>query len=946
MRLLSLTARNRIFLRGNSTWSGRIATGYQPSEVETKPRSWTQPAPKDSPKFHMILPPPNVTGQLHLGHAFMSTIQDTICRWKRSQGFDVQWIPGTDHAGIATQVVVEKKLLKERGVSRHDIGRDEFLKEVWKWKEAKGETIIDDLKNLGCTLDYDREYFTMDPRLSKAVNRAFIELFEAGLIKREKSMINWSCALESTISDIEVDTLEVKGPTAVSVPGYDKSVTFGVLYDVAYKIVGTEDEIVVSTTRPETILGDVAIAVNPLDERYSHFRKVDAQVWHPFRNEPIPIIFDLGVDKDFGTGAVKITPAHDKLDFEIGNRHMLEPIQVFKENGCVGNFEGFESLPRFDVRYKILNALASLKLLKSKKDHSMNVPICSRSKDVVEYMIRDQWFLDCKEMAEEALHAVKSGNLQIQPPNFEYEWEKWLTDTKDWCISRQLWWGHQIPAYSMNHNGKEVWVAAESEKEAVEKAFEKLKIPLEKVSLKRDQDVLDTWFSSGLLPFTVKGWPDEKDFEPLDIMETGHDIIFFWVARMVMLSQKLTGKIPFRSILLNGIVCDAHGRKMSKSLGNVVLPKQVIDGISLEGLQSEIKNSFENGILSQQEFEKSLESVRKTFSKGIPECGKDALRFTLLQYNLKNHFINFDVNECNTNRLFFNKIWQATRYFFNSLDKLNYSEDCLNKSTFNPSKMDKWILNCLRETTETCNEAYNANNFHFAVNALKQFFYSNVCDVYIETTKSGMTREDEISLNHCKTLSICLTEGLKLMSPLTPHLSDELLKVLPILNNYTYWSEDQDLVENVQKVLEVCQFVRQSKSQHKISKKHDPILYLFPQDEKAEELFQNFEEEIKLLTQCNNVKIFKESSEEKLTVYSTAGHLSTFGIQTNNTFQKKDTHLNSKKEKKIKEDLDRLLLTIENEGYQKSANEDVKRRHLERINQLRTELEAIQQFIS
>lgn len=913
--------------------SAQIAAGYLPSEVESKPRSWGIKHIKNAKKFQILLPPPNITGKLHLGHAYMATIQDTICRWKRSQGFDVEWIPGTDHAGIATQVVVEKKLLKERGVSRHDIGRKEFLNEVWKWKESKRESIIDDLKNLGCTLNYHREYFTMDKTLSRAVNRAFTELFEEGLIKREKSIINWSCALESTISDIEVDTIEVNGPTSFSVPGYDKNITFGILYDVAYKIVGTDDEIVVSTTRPETILGDVAIAVNPLDERYAHFRNIDAQVWHPFRKEPIPIIFDLAVDKSFGTGAVKVTPAHDKLDFEIGNRHLLEPIQIFKENGCVGNFEGFRSLQRFDVRYKVLNALATLKLLKSSRDHTMNIPICSRSKDVVEYMIRDQWFLDCKEMAESALHAVKSGNLKIQPPNFEYEWEKWLTDTKKWCISRQLWWGHQIPAYSMTHNGKEIWIVAESKEDAIEKAVNKHKIPIQEVNLKRDQDVLDTWFSSGLLPFTINGWPDESfNSKTLDIMETGHDILFFWVARMVMLSIKLTGNIPFKKILLNGIVCDSQGRKMSKSLGNVVLPHQVIEGMSLDGLQSQIILSFDSGVLSPQEFQRSLGNVKKTFPKGIPECGRDALRFTLLQYNLKNHFINFDINECYTNRLFFNKIWQATRFLFNSLDKLDITEESLNSKDLVPSKMDKWILSCLFQTIETCNEAFNANNFHFVVNALKEFFYSNLCDVYIESIKLGMARNDETSVNHCKTLSVCLNRGLRLMSPLTPHLADELLQILPVHSEINLVDFiDKNLDESVKKVLEVCQFVRQSKSQLKISKKHDPVLYLFPQNAEAEEIFENFKEEIKLLTQCNDIRMFKEPIDKKLTVYSTAGHLSTFGIETSGNFLKTDTHWNSKKEKKIKDNLDKLLMTVESEGYQKSANENVKRKHLERV---------------
>ncbi|TMW41270.1 hypothetical protein DOY81_013650 [Sarcophaga bullata] len=574
-----------------------LAPGYQPKQVEhDKWQKIYSPSVDSKGKckpgtYRMLLPPPNVTGSLHLGHALMATVQDVICRQKRQLGYDVVWIPGTDHAGIATQVVVEKKLLKEKGLTRHQIGREEFLKEVWKWKHEKGNGITDDLRKLGCTLTWDREYFTMNKNQAYAVNEAFIRLYEEGLIKRKESLVNWSCALESAISDIEVETVDIKGPTEISVPGYDKNITFGRIYDINYKILGSENEtITVSTTRPETVLGDVAVAVHPTDERYKKYRDMPEVVllWHPFREEPIPLVFDVTVDPEFGTGAVKITPAHDRNDFEVACKHLLKAKQVFTPNGVISKeYKQFAELPRFEAREKILQKLGELQLLQAVRDHNMQLPICSRSKDIIEYMLRKQWFLHCQPMADEALSEVLSGRIQIIPQNFEIDWKKWLENCHDWCISRQLWWGHQIPAYKVmdNTTDKSCWVAAHSKEEALEKA--QLILNSNTLSATQDSDVLDTWFSSALLPFSASNWPSEeyKQNYPLDVMETGHDILFFWVARMVMLGLKLTGTAPFKKILLNGIVCDAHGRKMSKSLGNVVTPQQVVQGASLESLQ-------------------------------------------------------------------------------------------------------------------------------------------------------------------------------------------------------------------------------------------------------------------------------------------------------------------------------------------------------------------------
>lgn len=725
-----------------------LAPGYQPKVVEDA--YWAR---EKEPKkevltsckrgtYRMILPPPNVTGNLHLGHALNATVQDVIARQERQLGYEVEWVPGTDHAGIATQVVVERTLAATKGITRQEIGRTAFLEEVWKWKAEKGAGIVQDLRQLGCTLNWEHVYFTMDTKQALAVNVAFERLFDEGLIKRRNSLVNWSCALRSAISDIEVETVEVKEPIEIAVPGYDHNVLFGRIFDIAYRVVGgqteedgTAEEIVVSTTRPETILGDVAVAVNPGDPRYSKYRsREEVKLRHPFRGDTIPLIYDLSVDREFGTGAVKITPAHDKFDFELATRHNLEGRRVFTESGEIEEaFSEFRGKPRFEARDLIVDRLEELDLLREVRAHKMQLPLCSRSKDIIEYMMVPQWFLETQSMAEDALSELKSGRLQIMPSIFELEWERWLQDSRDWCISRQLWWGHQVPAYqAFDSKGNSCWVAAIDEEAAREKA--ELKLGSKELRLTRDPDVLDTWFSSSLLPFSVAGWPDEsyKEKYPLNLMQTGHDILFFWVARMMMMGLKLTGKAPFDRILLNGIVCDAQGRKMSKSLGNIVTPQQVVQGASLDSLKAALQQSCDSGIINPKELKTSTMGMTKMFPNGIQECGTDALRFTLLSHNIKNHFINFDVAACYTNKLFLNKIWQAMRFTLGSAKSLGIG---LNEfETMEGVKLgmwDRWIIGRLAETLSICSDCSTNYNFHMATSALKHFFYQNLCDVYL-----------------------------------------------------------------------------------------------------------------------------------------------------------------------------------------------------------------------
>ena len=670
---------------------GALPEAYSPAYVEAAWYDWWEQSgffkPEhgrpgglaDAPKsrdgvFSMVIPPPNVTGKLHIGHALTNAVEDALTRWHRMRGEMTLWTPGCDHAGIATQMVVEKMLMKREGVSRHDLGREAFVKKVWEWKEQYGSAIYGQLRRFGCSVDWDRAVFTMDPKMSRAVTEAFVRLHEDGTIYRANRLVNWSCTLKSAISDIEVDKTELPGRTLLSVPGYKDKVEFGVIVSFAYKIAGgksDKDEIVVATTRLETMLGDTAVAVHPKDARYKHLH--GKSLTHPFVPErKLPIVCDEMVDMEFGTGAVKITPAHDPNDYEVGKRHGLPFINIFTDEGVVGEGCGkFTGMKRFDARKAVQEALDELGLYRGTADNPMVVPVCNRSKDIIEPLIKPQWYVKCGDMAKSAAAAVRSGELKIIPEQFEKTWFTWMDGMRDWCISRQLWWGHRIPVYLAGVQGapqppdptkNENWISGRTRDEALDKAAKKLGVDRSKVSLTQDEDVLDTWFSSGLFPFAVFGWPEQSKelelFYPGALLETGHDIIFFWVARMVFFGQKFTGKLPFKEVFLHAMVRDAHGRKMSKSLGNVIDPIAVIDGITLEDLHK----TLEGGNLDPKEVQKAKAGQKQDYPGGIPECGTDALRFALCAYTAQGRDINLDVLRVQGYRFFCNKLWNATRF--------------------------------------------------------------------------------------------------------------------------------------------------------------------------------------------------------------------------------------------------------------------------------------------
>uniref|UniRef100_A0A914Y9N0 valine--tRNA ligase n=1 Tax=Panagrolaimus superbus TaxID=310955 RepID=A0A914Y9N0_9BILA len=851
-------------------------------------RDLSKPNPKGN--FTVAIPPPNVTGTLHLGHALATSIEDTISRYHRMKGKTVLFNPGCDHAGIATQVVVEKKLLREQNKSRHDVGREGFVEEVWKWKNEKGHVIFDQLRKMGAAVDWDRAVFTMDPKMMRAVTEAFVVLHEKGVIYRSTRLVNWSCTLRSAISDIEVDKKEITGRTLLPVPGYDEKVEFGVLVSFAYPIDGVDGEeserVIVATTRIETMLGDVAIAVHPEDDRYHHL--IGKFCRHPFINRKLPIIADTFVEREFGTGAVKITPAHDHNDYEVGVRHKLPLINILDDNGnLLDNCGEFSGLKRFEARKKVLDALKAKGLYIETKENPMVVPVCSRSKDIVEPIIKAQWYVKCDEMAKRAMESVEKGELRIIPEFHINTWNRWLGDIRDWCISRQLWWGHRIPAYFITVNDSNIpkgdpadnnyWVSARSEKEALEKAAKKFNVSEDKITLKWDEDVLDTWFSSGMWPFSILGWPEQtkdlQNFFPTQLLETGHDILFFWVAKMVFLSQELCGKLPFKDVYLHALVRDAHGRKMSKSLGNIIDPLDVIRGCSLAELQKQL----ETGNLDQKELKVAKEGQAKDYPDGIPECGTDALRFALMAYTSQGRDINLDVLRVQGYRHFCNKVWQGSRFTLMQLGS-EYKPDPEYKLTGAESAVDKWILSRLAYAVEHIDSSISEYKFQLATTAIFNFYLYDFCDFYIEATKPVFWGEDKAAINASRhILYLCLDTALRLLAPFMPFITEELWQRIPKRSSVkavsihvsefpeaqNYCFRDEKLEERINLAIEIVKRVRSTRTEHKLLPKTKTNIFIVVSDAERE-LLKDTTQFVATLASSNNAKLL--SSDEKSSI--------------------------------------------------------------------------------
>lgn len=730
--------------------------------------------------FSMVLPPPNITGDLHLGHALTVTIQDTLVRWQRMRGQRVVWVPGCDHAGIATQLVVERKLWADRGLTRHQLGRQGFLEAAHDWRKQKEANILRQLKRLGASLDYSRYTFTMDERLSEAVTAAFVRLFDAGLIYREKKAVNWCYWLQSAISDSEVNHVSVLPGEILKVPGAPEGIEVGFLERVAFRVDGTEVE--VATTRLETMLGDTALAVHPEDLRHSHL--IGRLARHPITGRELPIVADTLVDRNFGTGVMKVTPGYSKVDYTLSKAHGLPVVECFDNEGkVIDGYDSFTGLSRFEARDAIREWLQHAGAHRGRLPHPTTVPVCSRSGDLLDSRLKPQFFLDVSRLAREALQAMESGELEFEPDHCCKAWIEWLTKTEDWCISRHLWWGHQIPAYRvLNAENDEVWVSAPTAAEAAVKAAAKLGVEREDIlHLRQDEDVLDTWFSSALFPFSVFGWPHKTrslhSFYPLSLMETGQDILFFWVARMVMLGKELTGELPFTKVLLHGMIRDSEGRKMSKSLGNVLDPLDIVDGKSLHDLELATQELHQQGYIGEQELSVALRSQRRSFPGGIPKCGTDALRLALLSYDVKASNVNFQMKDAVHWLHFCNKFWQATRFFLSAAEKLG------DRPHFSPlSEMaaelnvtDRWILSCLSRFVSTCNEALSRGSLHHLAAAIQHFVVQQFCDVYLESTKAAVWGNRSAELHRtCSVLWTALGTTLRLMAPAAPFLSEEV----------------------------------------------------------------------------------------------------------------------------------------------------------------------------
>lgn len=815
----------------------------------------------EGPSYCIMLPPPNVTGSLHMGHGFQHTLMDILIRYQRMQGAKTLWQPGTDHAGISTQLVVERRLESD-GLSRKNMSREAFLEHVWQWKETSGNQITQQMRRIGSSVDWSRERFTMDEGLTNAVQKVFIQLYDEGLIYRGTRLVNWDAKLGTAVSDLEVLSEEEDG----------------FLWHIRYPLVDSEESLIVATTRPETLLGDAAVAVNPEDDRYKHL--IGKQVHLPLCDRTIPVIADDYVDKEFGSGCVKITPAHDFNDHEVGKRHHLPVINILTKTASINANAplAYQGMDRFAAREQIIKDLTQAGLLVKIEPHRLKVPRGEKSGVVIEPLLTEQWYVKTKPLAEPAIAAVKKGDVRFIPEAWNKTYFQWMENIEDWCISRQLWWGHRIPAW-YDKQGR-IYVGY-SENDVRFKY--KLEADLE---LKQDEDVLDTWFSSALWPFSTLGWPERtpefETFYPTSVLITGFDIIFFWVARMIMMGLKFTGKIPFKDVFITGLIRDSEGKKMSKSKGNVLDPIDIIDGIHIDDL---VAKRTSNLMLTSVK-DKIAKATRKEFPEGINAYGTDALRFTFCALASTGRNVRFDMGRVEGYRNFCNKLWNAARYVL-----LNTDEEQVDfgDGAFQYSPADLWILSRLQGTIAQSHHYYETYRFDLLANLLYDFVWHEYCDWYLELSKPVLYAEHSLAAKKRgtrRTLIHVLDQILKLLHPIMPFITEEIWQLTNkltiqngesiMLSAYPKVAEEfinASLEEELIWLKDIIQSIRTIRSEMSISPAKLIPLYIKNASDESKKRIEKFNTTLMSLSKLTLIHFLSEQEPEPVSASAIVAEL-------------------------------------------------------------------------